>query len=170
MLEATEYAIVNSMLHNTQTVSPADSKSEEIETRFGKVAITRDNPLVFERGLLGIPNSREFCLTEFPSAQLGQFKLLQSLEELTLSFITLPLDPASNLLEAEDITRACEDAGIPFADAAILLIVTVHRSPTSVQLSVNARAPLLVNAVTREAVQYVFQHNKYKVQHLLDAH
>jgi len=47
-------------------------------------------------------------------------------------------------------------------------VVSVHRSPSEVKLSANTRAPLLIYAPTRAAVQYVFQNSKYKVQQILN--
>jgi flagellar assembly factor FliW len=167
MLAVTGQTATNYM-QNPQSLV-ADTQGDIIETRFGRVRVIRDNPIIFSRGLLGIPNSQQFYLCDFPNEAMQQFKILQSLQEDSLAFITLPVDITNNLIERTDIEKACEDIGIPVKDVAILLVVSVHRSPNAVQLSVNARAPLLINAPQRTAVQYVFQHSRYKVQHMLEA-
>lgn len=140
---------------------------ESIETRFGTVTVRKDNPIVFPHGLLGMPERVNFFLTEFPSEKLRQFKLLQSLDDHSLSFITMPLDLENGILAKEDVVHACDDLGIDSKQLAILLIVSVHRSPSAVTLSVNARAPLFVDAGRRLAAQYVFPNDRYKVQHVI---
>ena len=171
MLEATGYNEFSRMQSQHPGAPGAALRVDEpemMDTRFGAVRVFRDNPIIFTRGLLGIPNSQNFCLTEFPAEQLHAFQLLQSLDDANLSFITMPLALENHFIEKADLLKAAEDAGVAEKDLAILLIVSVHRSPSAVQMSVNVRAPLLVNASQRQAVQYVFQHSRYKVQHLLE--
>lgn len=158
----------NSPEGSAENTPAAESGLERIETRFGTVEISRKNPLIFEHGLLGVPGSHLYVLAEFPSEKLSYFKLLQSLDDLELSFITLPLALDNPIVERADLEKAASDIGILVENMAILLIVSVHRTPTEVRLSVNARAPLLIDATNRYAMQYVFQHSRYKVQHLLD--
>lgn len=142
---------------------------ETIETRFGQVKINKTNPIIFPRGLLGMPDKYHFCLTEFPTEKLQQFKLLQSLDDYNLSFITLPIDFKNAIIEEKDLLAACADLEISTTDVVMVLIVSVHRSPQAVKLSVNARAPLFLDSQRRLAAQYVFQNDKYKVQHLISS-
>ena len=142
-------------------------ETETSETRFGSVRINKTNPIIFPRGLLGMPDKYHFCLTDFPTDKLQQFKLLQSLDDYNLSFITLPLDLKNPIIDEQDIRAACADLEVGLDDLALLVIVSVHRSPQSVRLSINARAPLFVDAGRRLAAQYVFQNDKYKVQHII---
>lgn len=140
---------------------------EVIETRFGKVALQKDKPIVFPRGLLGMPEKFHFFITDFPSKKLSRFKLLQSLDDYNLSFITLPIDLQNNIILAEDLSAASKEINIQVENLAALIIVSVHRTPASLSLSVNARAPLMVDSSMRIATQYVFPSEKYKVQHLI---
>lgn len=107
-------------------------KSEEpevIDTRFGKIALQKNSPITFQRGLLGMPQSFHFFLTEFPSEKLGRFKLLQSLDDYNLSFITLPLPLQNDVILAEDLTRACTELKIVPENLVTLVIVSVQRLP-----------------------------------------
>jgi len=141
------------------------SEPEVIDTRFGKIAVKRQTPMVFPRGLLGMPERFNFFLTEFPNKNLGKFKLLQSLDDFELSFITLPIDLENGIIAAEDLSSVSKELGIKIENLGALLVVSVHRSPAKVSLSVNARAPLLIDTATRIAIQHVFLSDKYKVQH-----
>ena len=151
----------------TQAANEELPETEVIQTRFGQVTISRKNPLKFPKGMLGIPDRFAYCLTSMPSPKLAKFKLLQSLEELELSFITLPFEPDNSIITRADVTQALEDLKIAPASAAMMFIVSVHRRPGAVQLSVNARAPIFVDAQKREASQYVFNSNKYAIQHMI---
>lgn len=140
---------------------------EAIQSRFGEISVDISKAITFPRGLLGMPDKANFVLTNFNSPKMEQFKLLQSLDELQLSFITLPLDPNNNIIGINDIRDTAKDLGIAHEDLVVLLIVSVHRSPDSVKLSVNARAPLFLDVKHKVGVQYVFSNDAYKVQHYL---
>lgn len=140
---------------------------EILKTRFGEISIDPASAVLFSRGLLGMPNKFRFALAQFPNPKMQQFMLLQSLEEEDLSFITLPLDLNNAILSADDIRIAAHDLQIPENNLALLLIASVHRSLDGLKLSVNARAPLLIDVERKIGAQYVFQHDHYKVQHPL---
>ncbi len=138
---------------------------EVIDTRFGKITLQKKSPLTFPRGLLGMADKFNFFLTDFPSPKLSHFKLLQSLDDYDLSFITLPLGLQNGIIMAEDLSHACKELGIAVENLVTLLIVSVHRMPGKTTLSVNARAPLLIDSQMRLAAQYVFPTDRYTVQH-----
>lgn len=139
---------------------------ETVETRFGVIAINRAAAIRFPEGLLGMPDMRDFCLAELPSSKMRRFKLLQCLNDPALSFIVMPLEKGDILAEA-DLAEALGGYEIAPESLLVLLIVSVHRSPDAVRLSVNARAPLLVDSTRRAAWQYVFTHDGYQVRHML---
>lgn len=149
------------------TLPEAHDDGDVIDTRFGKVQLYRRQPIIFPSGLLGMPDKGQFCLTNFPSEKMARFKLLQSLEDNGLSFITLPLEANNTLIEAADIAQAAKDLDIPTDQLVTLLIVSVHREPTGTKLSVNARAPIFMHATKRVAAQYVFSHNKYDIRKMI---
>jgi len=138
--------------------------TEEMETRFGRVTVYPQQPIVFPSGVLGLPERQNYCLTRFPSEKMARFKLLQSLDDSQLSFITLPVDLVNPLIEQADLEQAARDLEIDPASLAILLVVTVHRESGVAKLSVNARAPILIHANRRLATQYVFPNTKYLIR------
>jgi len=146
-------------------MNPHASFPDTIQSRFGEISVDVSRAISFPRGLLGMPDKSNFVLTNFNSQKMEQFKLLQSLDETQLSFITLPLALKNNIIAAEDIQQAATDLQIAPDDLVILLIVSVHRSPGSVKLSVNSRAPLFLDVKHKFGTQYVFQNDSYKVQH-----
>lgn len=150
----------------TENPSADASAMITIKTRFGEVTVDTTKTVLFPRGLLGMPDKPRYAIASFPSTKMAQFKLLQSLDDHSLSFITLPLEIENSIISAADIRSAAADMQIKEESLAILLIVSVHRSPDQVKLSVNARAPIFIDAERRVGVQHVFQNDSYKVQHM----
>lgn len=146
---------------------PQMQAGEIMRSRFGDVVVDTERAVVFYSGLLGMPDKTQFVLANFNSPKMQQFTLLQSLDVESLSFITMPLDINNSIIEAADIRGAADDLQINYDDLAILLIVSVHRSPDKVRLSVNSRAPLFMDVKRKFGAQYVFQNDHYKVQHML---
>jgi flagellar assembly factor FliW len=146
---------------------PARPETETVETRFGKVTIYPNQPLIFPNGLLGLPDKNQFSLTAMPNEKMARFKLLQSLDDMALSFIVLPVELNNAIAERADIEAAARDLAIPLAQLSLLFIVSVHREGGAIKLSVNARAPLLVDSVKRVATQHVFSNTKYPIRHSL---
>jgi flagellar assembly factor FliW len=144
-----------------------EGSREIIKSRFGEIVIDVRNSLSFPKGLLGMPQAQQFALAHFPSEKMAQFKMLQCMDDFSLSFITLPLPFDNGILSAEHITIACREMGIPRESLVLLLIVCVHRQPEGTKLSVNARAPIFIDASRRLGGQYVFVHDQYKVQHFI---
>lgn len=140
---------------------------ETIKTRFGEITVDTSKTILFPQGLLGMPDRFHFVLTNFPNPKMQQFMLLQSLDDPSLSFITLPLDAQNAIIKQDDLKAACRELRFDEKNLAPLLIVSVHRNLDGVKLSVNARAPLLIDAGQKAGVQYVFQQDCYKVQHML---
>jgi flagellar assembly factor FliW len=160
-------AVVASQMAQEAEPERGPNGEEIITTRFGKIAIRRDNPVTFSKGMLGMPEYTQFCLLPFPVQKFSEFRLLQSLEEHELSFITLPVELENGIIDRADIETACRDLGYGLNDLALLLVVSVHREMAQVRLSVNARAPLILDAQKRRAEQYVLHNNKYEVRHMI---
>lgn len=162
------YAMAQDATGNLASHLPtADTAELEIDTRFGKIMIRQTNPIMFDKGMLGFPDRHRFNLVEFPVKKFHHFKLLQCLDDHSLSFITLPVDIDNPMIERKDIEEGCKDLNIPLEHLALLLVVTVHRDVNVVKLSANVRAPLFLHAESREAEQYVLRNSKYEVRHPL---
>lgn len=166
---STSFEAINAAIMLNQSADSGNTGSQRtLVSRFGEIVVDPARAIHFARGLLGIPDRGLFTLVNFPSEKMQQFMLLQSLEEDALSFITLPLPLQNAIIAYPDIQMACRDLQINEASLALLAVVSVHRSPTQVRLSVNARAPLFIDADRKLGVQYVFQNDAYKIQHMLD--
>ncbi len=150
-----------------EAAAPAsDGQRLIIESRFGTLAVAAQNAVTFPRGLLGFGELHSYALADLDDPRFAQFKVLQSLEDAQLSFLVLPVDPASGLITPADLAAACETLSIAVEDVAILLVITVRKSQ-DVGVTANLRAPLLIDTAGRTGVQYVLPGNRYPVRYRL---
>ena len=123
-----------------------------IESRFGTIEFQRDKVITFTHGMLGFPAHLEFAIADLPGE---------------ISFPVLPLESLPGLIKDEDIKEALQVLSIPVDQAVVLLIATARKEQDRVQLSVNLRAPIFLNAETRSGRQLVLSNNEYPIRHML---
>ncbi|MGO1117864.1 flagellar assembly protein FliW [Rhodovibrionaceae bacterium A322] len=138
-----------------------------VETRFGVYEFTNANSLFMPQGLLGFSRNKHFGLANLPQAQLDTFKLLQSLEDPQLSFVVTPLMEESGLIAETDLNDMLDSQGIDKEDSAFLLLVTMRQTPTGFDMTVNLRAPIVVDLINRSARQVVLHNADYDLRHAL---
>ena len=155
---------VASQISKQEFAKPEQTK---IESRFGTVYVQPEKAISFTHGLPGIADAMNFCITEIPNINNDQFKLLQCLDNHALSFIVVPSSYDNQLLEPLDMNDACAVLGIDKNNLLLLFIVTSHQTLEGRKLSVNAKAPVFIDVISRTAVQYVFQNNNYEIQHFI---
>jgi len=144
-----------------------ESTTLVIETRFGAITFGRTNIVEFPQGLIGMPQCHRFGLSPIPDARMGQFMLLQSLEDFALSFLVLPMEPGPNSVAREDIHEACAALAIPEADADFLTVVTLRKATDGLAITVNLRAPIIIDSKSRIARQVVLANPSYPIRHPL---
>jgi len=142
-----------------------NSKKIVIESRFGPVSINTDQSIFFPHGLIGLDHNLHFAMSDIPSRNLGGLKLLQNLNDATLSFVVLPLNLENALIEKQDLVEACSILNINQENLLTLLIVCVHRTPEGSKVTANLRAPVIIDVKDKMGIQYVFPHNKYDVSY-----
>lgn len=163
------------MLENNAAVAAgqdAASKAEledsvTVDTQFGPMTFRKDATLTFPNGLLGFGGVSEFALASLPDPALGNFMLMQALDGSGLGFLVLPQEALPDHIHEDDLGAALETLSIKKDDALVLLIVTVRKTAEATKLTVNLRAPVIIDASTRRAFQHVSQNNAYPIQHEL---
>lgn len=140
-----------------------------VETRFGPIVFGQSNTFVMPHGLLGFTDKRDFGLANLPAERYGHFMLLQSLEDTELSFLVLPLEAAPDLIAPEDIGEACAAAATAPEQAIVVLIATARRDDGgAVILSVNLRAPVVIDTMRHVGRQHVLNNAAYPIRHVLN--
>ena len=148
------------------TFASGDTR-ELIPSRFGEIVVDIRNAMLFPKGILGMAGYRHFALANFPSEKMRGFKLFQCLDDFSISFITLPAASENSIIRREDMLAVGKELSIAENDLLLLLIVCVHRNPDATRLSVNARAPIVIDAARKTGVQHVFLQDTYNVQHFI---
>ncbi len=151
--------------------SPEAEKNPDfytIDTRFGTVEVNPANTLHFGTGLLGFGAATEFVLIDLENPKYELFRMLQCINDPSLSFIVFPPNLESGLIDRADIEAAAKAVKMKFEDLVVLLLVTVRAQEDGANsLSVNLRAPVLVDSVNFTGVQYVLPSDKYPVRFML---
>lgn len=134
-----------------------------LNTRFGEITLDARTVCYLPYGLLGFGDCNQFCLTHIPSKPDSSFKLLQSLDDESVTFVTLPIPFKNSFIEADDINDTAALLGILEEDLLVLLIVSSSQVGNQTHTGVNLRAPIFMDTARNLAVQHVFRDNKYPV-------
>ena len=135
-----------------------------IETRFGCFVFTPANRFTFPQGLVGFSQLREFGLGNFPDPNLADFNLLQSIDDPSLTFIVHPLAQEGGPIASADVEECFNICSVSLAHGHLLSIVTIQPTGDGIQLSVNLRAPIVLDVSRMRGRQLVLSNNDYPVR------
>ncbi len=152
-----------------------ETESEEIIiTRFGKAIFNVEKAIYFPHGLLGIKHVKSFIIVAYPDVNVKSYSLLQSIEDKNLCFLTIPLTPdffatKDSLLAHDDISNALTQYDIDEANLAIILVATIHNNKNNKihKVSVNLKAPLLIDTLKLIGYQHVFIKQDYPIKYFI---
>jgi len=144
-----------------------DGPKATVDTRFGPLEFGPENTILMPRGLLGFTDYHDYGLTGLQNPGLEQFMLLQCLEENELSFVVIPLNRDGELIDEQDILDACASLSLNAPDAAVLLVVSTRSMGKVTQVSVNLRAPVIVDTKAHKGWQQVLSNSRYPVRHVI---
>ena len=160
----------NALVEPTVAQQPPGTVASEtvtVDTRFGDIEFQLENAIYMPRGMMGYADFHDFGLANMPDPKLDQFKLLQCLVEPELSFIVAPLNPDTDTIEPDDIAMACETLSVKVENALVLLVVATRQIGPTVQISVNLRAPVIIDGANCTAYQHVLMNNRYPVRQII---
>ncbi len=135
-------------------------------TRFGEIDVDESKIIDMRAGIIGFEHLKKFVL--HIQDEKNPFWWLQSLDESAIAFVVI--NPFVVKADYEPViddnnTKLIE---IESADDVVLLtIVTIRQNPFSV--SVNLRAPIVVNAKKKIAKQVILEDMAYPVRYYLTA-
>ena len=160
-------------MNSTAALQPVDDAEttavdmEVIDTRFGELTVDPTKIITFYRGLYGFEHQRRFLLTQVPDWP-DFFKLLQAVDDPSLSLIVLPLEGGKGPIDQADFNEACATLDYDPAATSVIGIVTMRDDPSNQVFTINLKAPLLIDSIRREGHQHVFASEKYPLRHPLD--
>ncbi len=137
-----------------------------VKTRhFGEIDLTEDKILTFDNGILGFENYKKYAiLFNNENAKEPTISWLQSLEEETLAI------PVINpLLVKENYDPIVEDewlkslGGLEDENMLVLLTMTI---PSNLEnMTVNLKAPFIINSNTKKGCQIIVENKDYEVRY-----
>jgi flagellar assembly factor FliW len=147
--------------------------TREISTKLGTITVDLASAICFPQGIVGFSNLHYYCLAEIPEQKLPGALLLQNLEEEKLGFIVLPLADKfikgdNPLINYEDIKSAAESYSITQDNLSVLVISTISRLEGKFKITINLKAPILIDKNEKVAYQHVFIKNEYPLDYPLN--
>ena len=136
-----------------------------IKTKFfGEVDLPEEKIITFDRGLIGLTDYKKFTILYDCEKEESNVSWLQCVEEPTLA---LPV--IKPWIVKEDYNPVVEDellnhlGELTEDNLVLLLTMTV---PTDIkQMSVNLKAPIIINADTRKGSQIICENQDYEVKY-----
>ena len=130
---------------------------------FGSIEYTQENLINFEEGLIGIPEKKRFILIE--KEDFKPFSYLQSVDDG--AFILVVINPMLVVKEYKfsiykDDLNAIGLSENDTESFSLLAIVILSNHVENV--TVNLRAPILINIHTKAAKQVLLQNDDYSVE------
>ncbi len=130
---------------------------------FGEVDLPEEKILTLDRGLIGLTDYKQFTILYDCEKENANICWLQSIEEPTLA---LPV--IKPWIVKEDYNPIVEDELLSHIgeltedNLVILLTMTV---PADIEnMSVNLKAPIIINADTRKGAQIIVENPDYEVK------
>lgn len=118
---------------------------------FGEVDLPEEKIITFERGLIGLADYKKFTILYDCEKENSNISWLQSVEEPTLA---LPVVEDELLSHIGELT-----------EENLVILVTMTVPEQIEQMSVNLKAPIIVNADTRKGAQIICDNNDYEVKY-----
>ena len=134
----------------------------EIQSKLlGKVEYEAENIIHFPEGLIGIPDKKNFLLIE--KEDFKPFSYLQSVDDPT--FILIVVNPM--IIEKEykfSIFKGDMDAIDIIDENDFSLLAIVIFAQKLEDITINLKAPLLINIHSKKALQVILQNDDYSVE------
>lgn len=131
---------------------------------FGEVDLPEEKILTFDRGLIGLEQYKKYTILYDCEKEEANISWLQSVEEPTLALPVvkpwLVFEEYNPVVEDELLTGLGE---LTEENLVILLTMTVPEDIK--QMSVNLKAPIIINSDTRKGAQIVAENQDYEVKY-----
>lgn len=131
---------------------------------FGEVEVDAAKIITFPSGIIGFPDLKQFLLIHDEERQDGNISWLQSIDEP--AFALPVIDP---LRIMEDYNPVVEDELLEglgeLNQSEMLVLVTITVPGDITKMTVNLKAPIVINASNLRAGQLIVDDEKYAVRY-----
>lgn len=137
-----------------------------VKTRyFGEIDLDEDKVLTFENGILGFEDYKRYTIL-FDSSEERETTIswMQSLDEETLAI------PVINpLIVKEDYNPVVEDELLKslgeLTEENVVILLTMTVPADLEKMTVNLRAPFIINSDTRKGCQVIVENRDYEIKY-----
>ena len=139
-----------------------------LDTRhFGQIEVDENGIIEFSEGLPGFEDVRKFVLLcDAAEGEDSSFKWLQGVDKPDLAFIVVDPFLIRKDYDIEINDEVCKRLGIKeVQDVKLYSIVVVPDDPA--KISMNLKAPVVINVKTKKGAQVVLDTDIYGVRHYI---
>ncbi|MBQ2473284.1 MULTISPECIES: flagellar assembly protein FliW [Lachnospira] len=140
----------------------------KVETKwFGTIEVGEEQILTFEKGIIGFEDWKKYTLIYDAEKGVEESSIfwLQAIDEPTLALPimdpTLVYEGYDPIVEDEIINTL----GDNIADATLLVVCTVTVPEKLENMTVNLKAPVIINMDTNRGVQLIADNDDYQVRY-----
>jgi flagellar assembly factor FliW len=165
-----DYAL-SALLDDATPSAPSGSSQDILLTNhFGDFVVHADTIITFDYGIIGFSEFKSFALVKLPHLETETpFRLLVSMDEPHLSFIVFPTTCQSPLIDQNDVSALCQHYKIHPSNMLLLHIANIHEDAAfGNKITLNLKAPIVIDAGTRRAEQHVFTDKDYALHYRMD--
>ncbi|MDR2888237.1 MAG: flagellar assembly protein FliW [Lachnospiraceae bacterium] len=134
-----------------------------VTKNFDEIEIDDDKIIQFPAGIIGFPNLTDFALIHDDEKGTGSVHWLQSIQEP--AFAMPVMDP---LIVCQEYNPVIDDEVFApigsLVDNEMLILVTLTVPRKIEEMSVNLRAPIIINATAKKACQVILEDNRYAIK------
>lgn len=134
-------------------------------THFGQIEINEADILNFEEGIIGFEDVKKFGIIDSEDPE-SPFKWIQAVDKPELAFALV--DPFKIKKDYDfDLTdEEVEYLGVK--DASEVMVFSIVVVPEDIKkITMNLKAPLIINKTNNKAAQIILDTDKYTVRHLI---
>lgn len=138
-----------------------------VQTKFfGEVELPEEKIIYLDRGLIGLEQYKRYTILYDEEKEESNISWFQSCDEPTLALPVikpwLVKEEYNPVVEDELLKRIGE---LTEENLVILLTMTVPEDIT--KMSVNLKAPIIINADTRKGAQIIAENDDYEVKYMV---
>ena len=131
---------------------------------FGEVDLPEEKIITFDRGLIGLEDYKKFTILYDCEKEETNISWFQSVDDA--SFAMPVIKP---WLVKGDYNPVVEDELLQglgeLTEENLVILLTMNVPPDLKQMSVNLKAPLIINSDTRKGAQIIVENKDYEVKY-----
>lgn len=131
---------------------------------FGEVDLPEEKIVTFDRGIIGFEDLKRYTILYDCEKEESNISWLQSVEEQDFA---MPI--IKPWLVKEDYNPVVEDELLnglgELTEENLVILLTMNVPPDLTQMSVNLKAPIIINSDTRKGAQIVVENQDYVIKY-----